>query len=196
MFDTLLSLLTTAGAFGVGIVMLLENVFPPIPSELVMPLAGFLAAQGDLSLFWVMVFGTIGAVLGACLWYWAGAALGLERLLGFVDRYGRWLTISRGDVQRALDWFDRHQGAVIFWGRMIPGVRTLISVPAGIAGMGWGRFLLLTTAGSLIWNAGLVTAGYVLRANYDAVADWLDPVTTILLAGIVLTYLVRLLRRG
>lgn len=196
MFEYLLSIITSTGAIGVGIVMFIENIFPPIPSELVMPLAGFLAAQGDLSLVWVMVLGTAGAVLGACLWYWVGACLGMDRLLRFVDRYGRWLTISRRDVQMAMDWFDRHQGAVIFWGRMIPGVRTLISVPAGIAGMAWGRFLLLTTAGATIWNAGLVTTGYILRANYDAVAVWLDPITTLILLGIAGVYVMRLVRQA
>ena len=195
MFDVITGIISAIGALGVGLVMLLENVFPPIPSELVMPLAGYLASRGDLALWAIMLWGTVGSVLGAWLWYLVGARLGQERVLALCDRYGRWLTIERSDMQRALDWFERHDGAAVFFGRMVPGVRTLISVPAGLAAMPLPRFLAYTVAGSLIWNTALVAAGYILAANYDRVAAWIDPITTILLLALVAAYLWRLVRR-
>lgn len=193
MFDAILSLISATGALGVGIVMFAENLFPPIPSELIMPLAGYLSATGELRLLAVLVAGTVGAVAGAYPWYVAGAKLGKARLFTLVDSYGRWLTVNRSDLEKALAWFDKHQGAVIFWGRMVPGVRTFISVPAGIAGMPIGRFTCLTALGSFVWNCALLGSGYVLRANYDVVGEWLNPVTTGIVVLIVATYAYRLI---
>ena len=195
MFDFVTNLILTLGALGVGLVMFLENLFPPIPSELVMPLAGFQVAQGKMSLVLVFVLGTLGAVAGAYLWYWVGRRIGQDRLLHFIDRYGLWLSLTRQDVTRAIDWFERHQGAAVFFCRMVPGLRTLISVPAGLARMPLSRFFLLTAAGTAIWNAALIAAGRVLSANYARVADYLDPVTTALLVAFVAAYLYRIARR-
>ena len=195
MFSFVTSIIEALGAIGVGLVMFLENVFPPIPSELVMPLAGYLAAEGRLSLVAVFLFGTAGAVAGAWLWYLVGARLGEERLQHLADRYGTWLTLDGDNIARAAAWFGRHQDAAVFFGRMIPGVRTLISVPAGVAGMGQGRFLAYTTAGAAIWNAGLIAAGYVLSANYERVAHWLDPITTGILLAMVGWWAWRVIRR-
>ena len=194
MFDILTRLIDQFGAFGVGLVMLLENVFPPIPSELIMPLAGFQAAQGKMSLVAIFLAGTAGAVLGAYLWYLVGQKLGRTRLTTFIERHGHWLTLNTEDVDSAIAWFDRHDRMAVFLGRMVPGVRTLISVPAGLNGMGLGKFLLYTTLGSAIWNSGLIAAGYLLSANYTRVAAVLNPVTNVLLGGLVLWYLVRLVR--
>ncbi|SEN84036.1 membrane protein DedA, SNARE-associated domain [Loktanella fryxellensis] len=199
MFDFVTTLIETMGAFGVGVVMLLENLFPPIPSELVMPLAGFSAAQGQMSLAAVFIAGTVGAVLGAVFWYEVGRRLGHVRMQRFIARYGIWLTLDQDDYARAMGWFARHQRAATFYGRMIPGVRTLVSVPAGMAGMPLGQFLLYTTAGSGLWNAGLIASGYLLEANYHRVAEFLDPGTTIVIAIVIGIYLFRvgqhLLRR-
>ncbi|MBS1303120.1 DedA family protein [Loktanella sp. SALINAS62] len=195
MFDFITRLIDAAGAFGVGLVMLLENVFPPIPSELVMPLAGFQAAQGRMSLIAVFILGTIGAVLGAYLWYLVGQMLGQRRIEDFIDRHGVWLTLEVEDIRRAVAWFDRHDKAAVFFGRMVPGVRTLISVPAGLSGMGLTRFFIYTTLGSALWNAALIAAGYLLSANYDRVAAFLNPVTNILLLGILGFYVWRVTRR-
>ena len=195
MFDFISNLIATTGAFGVGVVMFLENVFPPIPSELVMPLAGFNAAKGEMSLVAIFLWGTLGSVLGAWLWYEVGRRLGLSRLQRFIDAYGVWLTLDRDDVDRAVAWFDRHDKAATFFGRMIPGVRTMISVPAGLAGMGLARFLTYTTAGSALWNTALIAAGYLLDANYDLVQAWLNPVTNVILGGLLLAYLWRVARQ-
>ena len=195
MFDFISNLITTMGAVGVGLVMFLENVFPPIPSELVMPLAGFNAAQGNMSLVAIFLWGTLGSVLGAWLWYEVGRRLGQARLERFIDRYGVWLTLDREDVQGAIDWFRRHDKGATFFGRMIPGVRTLISVPAGLSGMGLTQFMIYTTAGSAIWNVALIAAGYLLEANYDLVETWLNPVTNVIIAIIVIGYLWRVARQ-
>lgn len=195
MFDFITNLINTMGALGVGIVMFLENVFPPIPSELVMPLAGFSAAQGELSLVAIFIMGTLGSVLGAWLWYEIGRRLGRDRLQRFIGRYGIWLTLSQEDVTRSIEWFHRHDKGATFFGRMIPGVRTLISVPAGLTEMEIWRFLLYTTAGSAIWNVALIAAGYVLESQYERVQAWLNPVTNVILGAIVVAYIYRVVRQ-
>ena len=191
MFDFITSWIAAGGAFAVAFLMFLENVFPPIPSELVMPLAGYNAATGETNPILTLLGGLIGTVAGAWLWYELGRRLGRERLMRWIDRHGRWLTLTREDVERALGWFDRHGTAAIFLGRMIPTVRTLISVPAGLQRMGRIRFLLYTTAGSLVWVGALFSAGYLLESQYERVQGWLNPVTNGIIAVIVLLYLWR-----
>lgn len=146
---------------------LLETVFPPIPSELIMPLAGYLVAQERMAMVAVIVAGTAGSVVGALLLYWFGARLGEERLKAFADRHGRWLTLSRQDVERAGAWFGRHGGWAVFVCRLIPGLRSLISIPAGIHRMPMARFIAFTTAGSAAWTALLVYAGFALGPNFE-----------------------------
>ena len=194
MFDLISGWIAAGGAFGVFALMVLENVFPPIPSELVMPLAGFQAAEGTLSLLAVLIAGIAGSVAGALPWYYAGRWIGRDRLRRLAERHGIWLTMSAADVDDAIAWFDRHGGKAVFLGRMVPGVRTLISVPAGLADMALGRFLVLTALGSAIWVGLLTAAGYLLRSQYERVGAWLDPVTTVIVIGIVGLYLFRLVR--
>ncbi|MGR3500495.1 MAG: DedA family protein [Limimaricola soesokkakensis] len=194
MFDFITSWIAAGGAFAVAALMFLENVFPPIPSELVMPLAGYNAATGEARPVLTLIAGLIGSVAGAWIWYEIGRRLGRDRLMRLVDRYGRWLTLSCDDVERALGWFERHGAAAIFFGRMIPTVRTLISVPAGLQHMGLIKFLAYTTAGSLIWVGGLFGAGYLLEAQYERVQVWLNPVTNGVIAVIVALYLWRVFR--
>jgi membrane protein DedA with SNARE-associated domain len=183
--------IASGGALGVAILMFVENLFPPIPSELIMPLAGFEAASGRMSFWAIVIAGTFGSVLGATLWYGAGRAFGLARCLAIVDRYGFWLTISREEAERAIAWFDRWGAAAVFFGRLVPGVRTLISVPAGLAAMPIVPFLVITSLGSLVWVMLLALSGYVLEANYERVAVYIDPVTTIILIVIVVVYVWR-----
>lgn len=195
MFDLVTGMIAGGGLLGVFALMVLENLFPPIPSEVVMTLAGYLAADGQLSLPGVILAGTVGSVLGGTFWYALGRAVGPVRFLALVDRHGRWLTLTRAEALAAIHWFDRHGGKAVFIGRMVPTVRTLISVPAGLAGMPFGRFLILTAAGSLIWVTGLALAGYVLQAQYGRVAEFLDPATTIVIGAVVAIYLWRLWRQ-
>lgn len=195
MFDKIVEVVSAFGYLGVFLLMLLENIFPPIPSELIMPLAGFVAARGDLNFIGVILVGTAGSVVGALPWYYAGAKLGQERMKRLAKRWGHWLTLSPEDVDKASDWFDRHGKGAVFFGRLIPAVRTLISVPAGIAGMSMTKFLIYSTLGSLIWTALLALAGFVLESQYEKVSQYLDPVSTGVVVLMVLYYLYRLIRQ-
>jgi membrane protein DedA with SNARE-associated domain len=191
MFDWITGFVVRSGYVGVLLLMLAENVVPPIPSELIMPLAGFTAARGQLSLLLVVVAGTAGSLLGAVLWYYVGRRLGSERLKQLAARHGRWLTFSPDDVDRADDWFGRHGARAVFFGRLIPTVRTLISVPAGIAGMPLPRFLAWSVLGTSLWTALLAGAGYLLQSQYNRVADYLNPVSTVVVVLIIGWYLYR-----
>lgn len=194
MFDWLTALVERGGAVGVALLMLAENVFPPIPSELIMPMAGFLAALGRLDLWAVIAAGTLGSVLGAWFWYWLGRALGRARLMRLVARWGHWATVSEAETEATLAWFALRGDWAVFLGRMVPVVRTLISLPAGINRMGQMRFLLFTAMGSLIWVSALTLAGWVLKAEYARVEAWLNPVTAFIVAAVVVTYLWRVIR--
>ena len=170
MFDWVLMLLENGGYLGIFLLMLAENLFPPIPSELVMPLAGFLAAQGAMSLPLTIAVGSAGSVMGALFWYWVGLRFG-EKGRGCAERrerYGRWLTVLPKDVDTASAWFDRNGGRVVFFGRMVPAVRTLISIPAGVARMPQRWFLALTAAGSVLWTGALAVAGFLLESQVHA----------------------------
>ena len=153
MFDWIVGMVQGGGYGAVALLMFLENVFPPIPSELIMPLAGFVAAQGRLNLVLVLVAGSVGSLAGALFWYWIGLKVGSERLARFAQDHGRWLTLTPREVRAADKWFDRHGGKAVFLGRLIPGVRTLISVPAGVSGMRFGRFVLYSGLGTVLWTA-------------------------------------------
>jgi len=142
MAEWITNTMTSLGYWGIGLLMFLENLFPPIPSELIMPLAGFTVAQGQMNFFLAVLAGTIGTVLGALPWYYIGHVFGRQRLTAWADRYGRWLTVTGKDIDRADRWFDRHGVKAVLLGRLIPGVRTLISLPAGISGMSLPLFLL------------------------------------------------------
>ncbi|MGI2034600.1 DedA family protein [Rhizobium panacihumi] len=189
------AMMETLGAFGIGLLMFLENIFPPIPSELIMPLAGYLATRGDMNIFVVIASGTMGSMLGILPWYFLGRRLGHKGVRKFASRHGRWLTMTASDVDAAADRFKRHGAISVLFGRLIPTVRTLISVPAGVANMPVGRFLALSFVGTLIWTSALAISGYVLGQAYSVVADYVDPVSTgvlVLLVGIyvyrVMTY--------
>ena len=191
MLDWITGLMDGIGIFGVLFLMFIENVFPPIPSELIMPLAGYEAAKGAYSLLAVIVAGTVGSLLGAVLWYWLGRGIGADRLDGFVRRHGRWLTLTPDDIARSNGWFERHGGLAVLIGRLIPTVRTFISVPAGVAKMNQAWFLLCSAIGTTIWSALLSSAGYVLRSQFGVVAGWMNPVSTGIVVLLVLWYLWR-----
>ena len=177
MFEWITSIIRRLGYTGVAILTLLENVFPPIPSELVIPLAGYVAAQGDLRLWLVIVMGTVGSLAGAWLWYELGRRIGERRLRAWVERHGKWLTLGTKDIDRAQDWFRRHGGAAVFFGRLVPGVRTYVSLPAGFSGMPLPAFLLYSALGTALWTSALAGAGVLLRANFNRVSDSLNVVT-------------------
>lgn len=168
------------GYGAIALVMLLENVVPPIPSEVVMPLAGFLIHQGKLQLLPAVVAGLVGTVLGAWFWYGIGRLINEERLEQWLRRHGRWLGLRADDLARSRRWFNRHGVAVVFWGRIIPGIRTFVSLPAGIEMMPQPLFLIWTTAGSLLWIVMLTVAGQALGQGYGQVGAVIDQVAHLL----------------
>ncbi len=192
MFDFIVNIVQQGSYAGVFLLMALENLFPPIPSELIMPLAGFSAARGDMNVVLVVLAGTLGSVIGALPWYYAGKRFGLERIKRLASKHGRWMTVSPDDVDTAMHRFERHGRAVVFFGRLIPAIRTLISVPAGINRMRMAPFLAFSIAGSLLWTGVLTAAGFILNSQYERVAEYLDPVSKGVLILIVGIYVYRL----
>lgn len=188
--------MTSTGYFGIVFLMFLENVFPPIPSEYIMPLAGFMAAEDKLSLSGIIIAGTIGAVLGALPLYYCGRILGEERLKRFSDRYGKWLTLSREDIERANQWFARHGAIAVLLCRLIPGIRSFISIPAGINRMNLLTFLFFTTIGTAIWTSFLAYAGYTLGSNFHEIENYFDPISIAVFGSIIILYLWRVLKRN
>jgi membrane protein DedA with SNARE-associated domain len=194
MFDWITSFVEQSGYLGIGLLMFLENVFPPIPSELIMPLAGFGAARGHMSLIWVVIVGSIGSMAGASIWYYVGYSLGQKRLIFLADRHGRWLTVRPDEILKAAEFFERHSGKSVLLARMIPALRTLISVPAGLAEMPMGKFLIYTGVGTFVWTGILAGAGYLLENNYQRVSTWINPISNLVVGVLIAGYIYRLLR--
>lgn len=186
------TLMTGLGEWGVGVFTLLETVFPPIPSEIILPLAGFVAQQGQLNLVLVIITSTIGAYLGALMLYGLGAWLGLERSI-------RWLAklplVDREDFEKAADWFQRHGKSAVFFGRLIPGVRSLISLPAGAARMSIPIFTVFTVAGSALWNSLLILLGAALGRQYELIDQYSQYLNYAVYAAIVVTIGLLVVRR-
>lgn len=174
------------GPLGLAALMLLENFFPPIPSEVVLPLAGFFVYRGDLGFAWALVAATLGSFVGALLLYalgrWGGRPL--------VLRHGRLLRVKEAELDRADDWFDRYGGWVVFFGRMVPGVRSIVSIPAGLSEMPLGRFSVLTALGSAVWNSLLIGAGWLLGENWHRVSGLVGSVSTVVLVALAVAAVV------
>ncbi|WP_337061144.1 DedA family protein [Kineococcus sp. G2] len=190
-----LDTVATLGAPGVGALSFLEVVFPPIPSEVVLPLAGYQVQQGRVSLLWVAVLSVLGAFLGSLLLYWVGRAIGLGRAAAIADRVP---LMDADDVHRSSDWFRRHEGASVFTGRFVPGVRSLISLPAGAARMRLWKFSLLTVLGSALWNGLLIGLGMALGTQYQLVeqyGQYVDYVFYAAIAGVLVWAVLRRVRR-
>ena len=164
--DWVIEVIDTLSYLGVALLVALENVFPPIPSEVVLPFAGVVARRGGASLPGMIVAATIGSVVGALVLYGISAAIGPERLHAFVVRYGRWFRITSADIERAERWFDQRAVVAVLIGRCVPLIRSLVSIPAGFRRMPLGTFLAYTVIGSLLWNSGLIGAGYVLGEEH------------------------------
>ncbi|MEO0499890.1 MAG: DedA family protein [Pseudomonadota bacterium] len=192
MTDWIEHMIESAGYLGIAFLMFLENLFPPIPSEVIMPLAGYTAARGDgLSLAGVILAGSLGSLLGMTFWYYVGRVVGENRLKAFAARHGRWLTLRPRDIERVDRWFHDGGRWAILVGRCIPTIRTLISVPAGIFGMRLRSFLVLTFIGVAIWDAALAWLGWTLGGDYAAIDRYLGPVSLAIVAAILVFYLYR-----
>ncbi|WP_201617680.1 DedA family protein [Psychrobacter immobilis] len=192
--EWVLSIMAKFGYFGIVFAMFAENVFPPIPSEVIMPAAGFAASRGDLNLILVILAGTLGASLGALPLYYLGRIFDKERLIVVTEKYGKYVLVKPDDVASANEWFDKHGKTAVFFGRMVPGVRSLISIPAGMNNMPLLPFLALTALGSSIWTAALTLAGYYLGQNYEVVEGILAPYSKgfgILIVVIIIGWLIK-----
>ena len=188
MVEWITGLMSSLGYVGIALLMFLENLFPPIPSELIMPLAGFTVSKGEMELVPAIAAGVIGTMLGALPWYYVGKIAGETRIRQWLDRYGKWIGISVEDIDKSKHWFYRHGTKAVFLGRLIPGIRTIISVPAGFSGMAMPQFLIYSTLGTLAWVGLLTGAGYLLGDNYEQVDGYLEPVSKLVLAGLLIAF--------
>ena len=183
--EWVLDLMDRIGGPGIALGIFLENVFPPIPSEVILPLAGFTAAQGRYSIVEAVLWATFGSVAGALLLYGIGAALGLDRLKVIAHRMP---LVDVADIDQTDAWFSKHGPKAVFFGRFVPGIRSLISIPAGIDRMPVAKFLGYTTAGSLIWNTLFVWLGFQLGDRYHLVEQYMDPISKVVYALIILAF--------
>ena len=169
--------------------MFLENIIPPIPSEIIMPLGGFFVYQQKLNFYILVFWGLLGTILGSLPWYYLGKLVNEKRLSNFLDKKGRYLGISSNDLIKSKRWFDKYGVSLVFWGRLVPGIRTLISVRAGIELMPLKNFLIRTTLGSLIWVALLTYAGYLFGENYPIIETYLDQIKYVVKPILILIFL-------
>ena len=193
MFEWTLAIIESGGYVGIFLLMVLENIFPPIPSELVIPLAGFAAAKGDLNIVGVVIATTFGGIVGALPWYFVGRLYGLERLKRLSCRFGRLLTLNASDIDTAQRWFIKHGNLAVFFGRLMPTIRTLISVPAGIAHMPFIPFILYSALGTFIWNCLLLFSGYVLESQYEKLSGPIDIFSNLIIATLLFIYIYRVI---
>jgi membrane protein DedA with SNARE-associated domain len=193
MSDWVVRLIEQSGYLGVGFLMFLETIFPPIPSEVIMPVAGVASAQGKLDFALVVLAGTTGAMLGNTVWYLAARALGVDRLRPIIHRYGKWLTVNWSEVKRAQRWFALHGSAFVFLARMLPTVRSLVSVPAGLLKMRFRTFFIASTLGTAGWTLLLAAAGFKLQENVGEVERFIGPVANAVMIVLVIGYVWRLL---
>ncbi len=191
-------LISSMGYTGLGITMFLENVFPPIPSEIVLPLAGSLTLTGRFTILGVVFFGMLGSLAGAYLFYGLGKWLGIENIRKLVGKIGKYMLITVEDFDNSLDWFNKHGELVIFFGRMVPIIRSLISIPAGVASMNMVRFTIFTIAGTSLWNFLLAYGGKLLGQQWPKIADWIGTyqnVVIVLAVAAVVVFVVMRLRK-
>ena len=187
------------GYLGVALLVVIENVFPPIPSEIVLPFAGFVAQQGasavnatagaaqsDSTVVGMMIAATVGSVVGALILYFVSAAIGPERLRGFVERFGKWFGVKSSDLVRAEEWFDRRSSAAVLVGRCVPLIRSIVSIPAGFRRMKLTSFVVLTAIGSAVWNIALIGAGAVLGDQWERVGEYVGVFQWLVIAAVLL----------
>ena len=180
---------STIAYLTICLAMFLENIIPPIPSEIIMPLGGFFVYQQKLNFYILVFWGLLGTILGSLPWYYLGRLVNEKRLAIFLEKKGKYLGISSNDLIKSKKWFDRYGVSLVFWGRLVPGIRTLISVPAGIELMPLRKFLLWTTFGSLIWVVLLTYAGYLFGENYSNIETYVDQIKNFVKPILILFFL-------
>lgn len=186
MIDWIISVIEAVGYVGVAFLSMLEVVIPIIPSEIVLPFSGFTAAEGNLNLIGVIIAATIGSVIGSVILYYLADWFGWERIELLTAKYGKYLGVKQKDVDKAGEYFERYEYKFVFFGRFIPGVRSVIAIPAGLVRMPLLPFMGITAVGALLWNIVLVYAGYRLREDYDKIEAYISPISKIVLVLLIL----------
>ena len=192
MSDWVIRLIEQSGYLGVAFLMFLETIFPPIPSEVIMPVAGVAAGQGKMALWAVIASGTSGAMLGNIIWYLAARALGITRLEPIIRRWGRWITITWPELLRAEKWFRKNGTLFVSLGRLLPTIRSLVSIPAGLLKMRFRTFFLASTIGTAVWTALLAGAGFKLGEQYHDIDQIIGPASNAIIVLLVIIYVYRL----
>ncbi|PZV20662.1 MAG: alkaline phosphatase [Leptolyngbya sp.] len=197
MFNWITTWIESLGYLGIFGLMVLEHLIPPIPSELVMPLAGFVSRRSpDLNLATVIVAGSLGSLIGASAWYVVGRLITQDQLMDWVRRYGRWLTLKPSDIEKSVEFFQQGRGSwVVGAGRMVPGVRTYVSVPAGLSHMPLLPYLVYSAVGTVLWTGALAVAGYLLGNQFDRVQEFIAPISKIVLISLAAIAIVWVIRR-
>jgi membrane protein DedA with SNARE-associated domain len=188
MIEWVTGIVAAGGWPGVMALMFLENLFPPIPSEVIMPLAGFAAARGQMSLPLALIAGVVGTLLGNAVWYELARAIGADRIRPMVGRYGRWFAVGEDDLRKAEATLAKYGPVALSFGRLLPGIRTLISIPAGLIRIPRPVFYLYTSLGTAVWITFLTMAGYLLEDQYDRIEGWLEPLAYVVVGGFIATY--------
>lgn len=184
--DWVVDVIKAIGYLGVALLVAVESIFPPIPSEVVLPAAGLAASRGEANVVLMVVAATVGSVIGAWALYLIAAAIGDTRLHALVARYGRWIGVKPKDLERAESWFDNHSNTAVLICRCVPLIRSLVSIPAGFRRMNPVAFTVYTALGSLVWNAALITAGYQLGDRWEMVGEWVGVLQYFVVAAILL----------
>lgn len=192
--DWIVDVVGELGVIGIGLLMFAENLFPPLPSEVIMPLAGYLSTRQEVAFWPAVLAGSVGSLAGATLWYWVGRCVTRQQLMAWVEAHGVWLAMTPGDVDGAVEWFRGHGRYSVLLGRLMPLVRTLISVPAGFSRMPLPRFLALSAVGTLIWTGVLTYLGRFLGQQFQEVEKYIGPVSWLVIAVAVVAYVQRVVR--
>ena len=193
---------STIAYLTICLAMFLENIIPPIPSEIIMPLGGFFVYQQKLNFYILVFWGLFGTILGSLPWYYLGRLVNEKRISNFLDKKGKYLGISSNDLIKSKRWFERYGVSLVFWGRLVPGIRTLISVPAGIELMPLRKFLIWTTFGSFIWVAFLTYAGYlfgekypIIETYFDRINDFVKPILILIFLYFLIKIIIRFIKK-
>lgn len=183
--EWIISIMEQLGYLGIALLMFLDNVFPPIPSEIIMPSAGYSASQGELLFVGVVIAGCFGSLLAAALLYWIGYKFEHDTIFRFVDRYGKYLFLKSADVKKSLDWFEKYGHRIVFAGRMIPAVRSLISIPAGMSRMPFWKFMFYSSLGTIIWTTFLAAVGFYFGENQALMQKIFSQVGYVIIAIVI-----------
>lgn len=191
----IIGIMERLGYLGIALLMFLDNVFPPIPSEIIMPSAGYSASQGNLTLIGVIIAGSFGSLLAAAVLYWVGYKCSHEAIFRFVDKYGKYLFIKTDDVKKSLAWFEQYGHRIVFLGRMVPAVRSLISIPAGMSRMPFWKFMLFSSLGTVIWTTFLACVGFYLGENQALMQQIFSQVGYVIISIVLIIVAVIFYRR-